>query len=44
MAHKPTFHAYSTSLDSFFYAYSTIVDSFLIASFFEKHYIPQYYR
>jgi len=34
MAHKPTFHAYSTILYSLFYAYSAIVDSFVIVSFF----------
>ena len=44
MAHKSTFHAYSTILDSFFYAYSAMVDSFVIILCFEKHYIPQYYR
>jgi len=44
MPHKPTFHVYSNILDSFFYAYSAIMDSFVIVSFFEKHYIPQYYR
>jgi len=36
--------SYSTILNSFFYAYSAIVDSFAIVSFFEKHYIAQYYR
>jgi len=44
MANKQTFHAYSPILDSFLYAYSAIVDSFVIVSFFEKPYIPQYYR
>jgi len=44
MANKSTFHAYSAILDSFFYAYSAIVDSIVIVSFFEKNYIPQYYR
>jgi len=45
MTYKPTFHAYSASLDSFFYAYSAIVESFVIVSFFrEKLYISHYYR
>jgi len=44
MAHRPTFHANSTILDSFIHAYGAIVDSFVIVSFLlEKHYIPQYY-
>jgi len=38
MAHKPTFHAYSTTLDSFFYACSgAIVDSFVIVYFFLRN-------
>jgi len=44
MAHKTPFHAYSTILDIFFHAYSPNMDGLVIVSFFEIHYILQYYR
>ena len=44
MAYKLVFHANSAVIDSLFYDYSAIVDSFVVASFLEKHYLPQYLR